>query len=235
MNAAAVTFDAGQTLIELDTAMLAQRLAEVGYRVEPRALDAAAPAAWRRYEQVANSGQHEMPWQEFMATLLETAGGEPTIDRAAATSLATWLWTEQPRRNLWRRPIAGMFELARDLTAGGIPVGILSNSEGRLAELIAEIGWSSPFRAIIDSGRVGFAKPDRRIFDAAAAALGVAVTAVVHVGDSRTADIEGARALGMRAIWFGPAAAELGDPNVAIAASAAEVRARLERWGLRAR
>ncbi len=230
MTAAAVSFDAGQTLVELDTGMLSARLAERGHAVPAAALDAAQPQAWRRYEEVVRTAEHEMPWQVFMATLI--AGASATIDAAGAAALAGWLWTEQPTRNLWRRPIPGMFELARDLAAGGIPVAILSNSEGRLADLIAEIGWAAPFRAIVDSGRLGFAKPDRRIFEHTAAALGVALPAIVHVGDSRTADIDGARAVGMRAIWFGPAAGDTGDVGVAAATTADAVRAILAGWGL---
>jgi putative hydrolase of the HAD superfamily len=232
MKAQAVTFDAGQTLIELDTGMLSARLAERGHRVAKDALDAAQPLAWRHYERSIQAGQHEGQWQVFMATLLARAGRDAGIDEARVAWLADWLWTEQPAHNLWRRPIAGMFELARDLTGRGIPVGILSNSEGRLAELIAEIGWSAPFRVIVDSGRLGIAKPDRRIFETAAESLGVPLAAVVHIGDSRTADVDGARAVGMRVIWFGPTAIDLDDSGVAPASNADEVRAILTRWGL---
>src|SRR5690606_36885874 len=102
------------------------------------------------------------------------------------------------------------------------------------AELVDEIGWRAPFRVIVDSGKIGVAKPERAIFAHAARALGVTPVEVVHVGDSRTADIDGARAAGMRAIWFGAAARERPDDGeeVAIAADAAAVRAALVRWGL---
>ncbi|MBZ0239047.1 MAG: HAD family hydrolase [Deltaproteobacteria bacterium] len=229
-RARAVTFDAGQTLVELDTAMLSRRLAERGLRVDAATLDGAQPPAWRRYEQTVKDAGHEAPWQIFMRTLLEGAG----VADARAVELAAWLWDEQPAKNLWRRPIPGMFELAAELTARGVPVGILSNSEGKLAELIDEIGWRAPFRVIVDSGRLGVAKPERAIFEHAARALGVTPAEVVHVGDSRTADIDGARAVGMRAIWFGAAARERpedGD-DVAIAAEAGAVRAALVRWGV---
>lgn len=234
MSARAVTFDAGQTLVELDTAMLAARLAERGVVVAAADLAAGLPAAWQRYEEVVRHGGHEQPWQLFMATLLAGAG----VAAATTPALAAWLWAEQPRRNLWRRPIAGMFELAAELAAAGVPVGILSNSEGQLAELIADIGWTAPFTVIVDSGRLGVAKPAPAIFVHAAAALGVAVDEVVHIGDSRTADIDGGRAVGMRTIWFGPAAAAaatggaIGDAGVAVAANAEETRAVLVAWGL---
>jgi putative hydrolase of the HAD superfamily len=228
----AVSFDAGQTLIQLDTAMLVRRLAERGVAATEAALAAAQPAAWRRYDEVMRHGGHEAPWQTFMTTLLAGAG----VAAAPAAALARWLWDEQPVKNLWRQPVPGMFELARELAGLGVPVAILSNSEGKLAELIAEIGWSAPFTVIVDSGRLGVAKPEAAIFLHTAAALGVAPAEVVHVGDAYNADIVGGRAAGMRTIWFGPdavaAAASLDDDGIATAADAAGVRAILAQWGL---
>jgi putative hydrolase of the HAD superfamily len=211
-------------VIDLDLAFLARRLAERGVTVEPAALAAAAPAAWRRYdERVDPAGGH--PWRDFMASLL--AGAGVAADRIAA--LVDWLWDEQPRANLWRGEIPGMVALVRELAGRGVRVGILSNSEGHLAELLDEIGIADAFHAIIDSGRVGIEKPDRRIFDHALAALGVTRPGI-HIGDSWPADIAGALGAGWRAIWFGRRATLVDDPRVAIARDAADVRAVLDRW-----
>lgn len=227
---ATVTFDAGQTLIELDRAMLAARLAERGVVTTAAALTAAQPAAWQRYEQTVRDGGHARPWLVFMAALIVAAAG---VDPARAEALAAWLWDQQPTRNLWRQPVPGMIELVRELRGRGVTVGVLSNSEGRLAELLAEIGWGDDFAAVIDSGVVGVSKPDPRIFALTLGALGGTPATTVHVGDSRTADIDGARACGWRAVWFGPDAVAAGlgdDPGVAVAADAAGVRAALARF-----
>jgi HAD superfamily hydrolase (TIGR01549 family) len=219
-----VTFDAGQTVIDLDLAFLARRLAERGVAVEIPALAAAAPSAWQHYDAlVAPAGGH--PWRELMTALLASAG--VAADRIGP--LVDWLWDEQPRANLWRAQIPGMVALARELTGRGIRVAILSNSEGRLAELLAEIGIADAFAAIIDSGRVGIEKPDRRIFDHTLAVLG-ATRPGIHIGDSWPADIAGALGAGWRAIWFGRRATPVADPRVAVAYDAAEVRAVLDRW-----
>jgi FMN phosphatase YigB (HAD superfamily) len=220
-----VTFDAGQTLVDLDLALLARRLEERGVRATPAALAAAAPAAWRRYDELVDAARGH-PWHALMATLLAGAG-------IADPELVDWLWREQPRVNLWRRPIPDMVALARELAAAGVAVAVLSNSEGRLAELLEEIGLADPFAAIIDSGRVGIEKPDRRIFEHALARTGAA--AGIHIGDSWTADVEGALGAGWRAVWYGRRAGErLAQPRegVAVARTAAEVRAALARWGV---
>jgi HAD superfamily hydrolase (TIGR01549 family) len=217
-----VTFDAGQTLIDLDLDFLARRLGERGVVVGRAALAAAAPAAWRRYDELVDpSGGH--PWKQLMTSLLEGAGV------AEVAPHVDWLWDEQPRQNLWRGQIPGMVELARALVARGVRVAVLSNSEGRLAELLAEIGLGDIFHAVVDSGRVGIEKPDRRIFDHTLAALG-ATEPGIHVGDSWPADIAGALGAGWRAIWFGRRAVAVADPRVAIAHTADEVRAILDRW-----
>lgn len=227
---AAVSIDFGQTLAELDTGMLSRRLAERGIAADEGRLEAAVPAAWEAYNAAVHRGVSGHPWKILMARLLEGAG----VTGEQARGAVDWLWTEQPRRNLWRRPIPGMIELVGDLRAAGVPVAVLSNSEGRLAELAEELGWASRFVAIADSGRLGFEKPGREIFAWTAERLGVALEEVVHVGDSLAADVEGALAAGMRAVWFrgDPArAAALGD-RVAAAADAAQVRAAFQRFGL---
>ena len=219
-----MTFDAGQTLVELDTAMLARRLGERGVQVAARALDAASPAAWDRYD--AGVGRAPMPWKVFMDALLEGAG-----IGAGRAALVDWLWDEQPRVNLWRRPVAGMMDVVDALRAAGVAVGVLSNSEGRLAELFDEIGWRGRFDIVVDSGREGIEKPDRRIFERAAERLGASLPDLVHIGDSRPADIDGARACGARAIWFGRVARAIDDPGVRSAHDAAGVRAALADFG----
>jgi len=219
----AVTFDAGQTVIDLDLAFLARRLAERGVVVERAALAAAAPAAWQHYDRLVDpAGGH--PWRELMANLLAGAG----IAAEQIPALVEWLWAEQPRANLWRAEIPGMVALARELRARGVPVGVLSNSEGRLAELLAEIHIADAFDAIIDSGAIGIEKPDRRIFDHALAVLGAARG--IHIGDSWPADIAGALGAGWRAIWFGQRATPVNEPRVAVAHDADDVRAVLARW-----
>jgi HAD superfamily hydrolase (TIGR01549 family) len=219
-----VTFDAGQTVIDLDLEFLARRLAEREVSVPVTALAAAAPAAWRRYDELVDpAGGH--PWRELMTVLLRGAG----VAEREIAPLVDWLWDEQPRANLWRGQIPDMVALARELSARGVAVAVLSNSEGRLAELLEEIGIADAFAAVIDSGRVGIEKPDRRIFDHALEVLGAREPGI-HIGDSWPADIAGALGAGWRAIWFGRRATPVGDPRVAIARDADDVRAVLAGW-----
>ena len=219
-----ISFDVGQTLVELDLDFLAQRAGERGVEVLPQALVAASPAAWADFDSLVDRGIGH-PWRQLMASLLTRAGVREV------GPLVEWLWEQQPAVNLFRKPIAPMVELARDLRARGATLVVTSNSEGRLAELLAEIGLADLFTVIVDSGRFGIEKPDRRIFEHAIAGLD-ADTPPVHIGDSWAADIAGALAVGWRAIWYGRRAVPVDDPRVGVAPDAAAARATCERWGL---
>jgi putative hydrolase of the HAD superfamily len=123
----------------------------------------------------------------------------------ASVQLATIveaLWDRQPSSNLWRFVPQEARALLAELEVRGVPMVITSNSEGRVAELLEEVGIAVHFLRILDSGRLGFGKPDRRIFALAHASLGVAMEEMVHVGDSEKADIAGAKDAGASAIRF---------------------------------
>ena len=197
----AVSFDFGQTLAELDTAMLARRIETRGIPASADALEASVPAAWVAYNEAVTAGISGHPWKLLMTTLLRRAG--MTLSEPAMADLVDVLWDQQRISNLWRRPVPGMIELVRELRRASVPVAVLSNSEGRLAELADELGWLHDFIAIADSGRLGMEKPGREIFAWAAAQLGAPLEAVVHVGDSVAADVVGALSAGMSAVWFG--------------------------------
>lgn len=226
--AIAVTWDFGQTLADLDPAFLSQKLSERGESASPDVLDAAVPGAWKAYNQAVRGGAGGHPWKIFMRALLTGA----RVREAAIEPLTDFLWDDQPARNLWRRPVPGMIEIVRALDHAGVPQGIVSNSEGRLAELLAHLDWDALFSAIADSGQLGVEKPARGIFDWTLSRLGVAPAQAVHIGDAHAVDIDGAVSIGMRAIWFRGRPGEDARPEVATCQDAAEVRAALLTWGL---
>jgi putative hydrolase of the HAD superfamily len=231
MPRSVVTFDIGQTLVDLDLDFLAKRLGQRGRSVSAAALVAAMPEAWRRYDALVEAGASH-PWHALMQTLLTGAG----IDDPAA--LVDWLHDQQATQNLWRKPIPAMIDLVRELRGKGVRIAALSNSEGHLADLLEEIELAPLFDAIVDSGRIGVAKPDPRIFAITLEQLGVPpdvveTGTVVHVGDSWAADVEGALAAGWHAIWFRSRdSAHRGDPRVPIARNADETRVALSSFGV---
>lgn len=63
------------------------------------------------------------------------------------------------------------------------------------------IGLAHFFQARITAVGLGVAKPDRRIFDAAAQAVGLSATQMLHVGDDAHLDVVGALGAGMQTVW----------------------------------
>jgi putative hydrolase of the HAD superfamily len=85
---------------------------------------------------------------------------------------------------------------------GRYRLGIVSNFYGNLEAVCRETGLSPHLDAAIDSAVVGAEKPDRRIFEAALSAVGVAPSEALFVGDSLPRDMAGALALGMPHVWI---------------------------------
>ncbi|HEU4539245.1 MAG TPA: HAD family hydrolase [Polyangiaceae bacterium] len=196
----AVSFDFGQVLASFDPAFLARKLAERGVEgADPARFDAALPEGWRRYGEALAAGETgETAWKALLGAVI-ALGGRP---EAATPATLDALFRDQRERNLWRRPVPGMIDLARALRRRGVPVGVVSNSEGTLERLAAELGWSDAFWCIADSGVLGVDKPHPPIFHWAAERLGVAAHELLHVGDSWEADVRGALGVGARALWF---------------------------------
>ncbi len=71
-----------------------------------------------------------------------------------------------------------------------------------LRQLLAHHGLERYFSAFAFSDEIGCAKPDGRMFRAAAEGLGVDPAEMVHVGDREHNDVGGAHALGMKAVLF---------------------------------
>jgi putative hydrolase of the HAD superfamily len=84
-----------------------------------------------------------------------------------------------------------------ELAAMGIKLGVVSNFEPWLEEVLALQGIADRFAAVAISGSLGVAKPDPEIFKAALAEAGAHPDATVHVGDQLVNDVEAARAVGI--------------------------------------
>ena len=85
-----------------------------------------------------------------------------------------------------------------ELRRHDIRIGLISNGQRDLDEFVTH--HALDVDAVVGSKAHGRVKPHRSIFDAALTALGAGPAEAAMVGDSYADDIEGARALGMRAI-----------------------------------
>ena len=86
------------------------------------------------------------------------------------------------------------------LRTRGVRLVVVSNWDWSLPEWLERAGLAGLVDGIVSSAVVGFAKPAPEIFRVALELAGVAPDEALHVGDSPTSDVEGARAAGVRAV-----------------------------------
>ncbi|WP_339380073.1 HAD-IA family hydrolase [Aromatoleum evansii] len=86
---------------------------------------------------------------------------------------------------------------AVEFLAARYPLVSITNGNADLAR----VGLAPYFVAGIAALKVGVSKPDVRIFQVAAEAVGVQPHEVLHVGDDMVMDVLGARSAGMQAVW----------------------------------
>ncbi len=191
----AVIFDAGNTLLFLDYDRMAAAVgAALGVRLDPQRLAGAAGGAARAVEGVRGLDRDR---SRVYLEALFTGAGLPAARMGEVSECLRQLHEEN---HLWCRLAAGTRAALDRLRAGGLRLGVVSNSVGRVEEALVAAGLRDCFEVVIDSALVGVEKPDPAIFRAALDALGVAPPEALYVGDLYDVDVVGARAAGMEAV-----------------------------------
>lgn len=191
-----VLLDAGNTVVFLDHDAVADIATSHGHAVDARVLREVEGVAKRRYETLLQQGvSHEDAWGLYLRALLEEGG----LEAATALSLIVPLRRAHDAFNLWRRVPPDLRPALALLRAAGIRVAIVSNSEGKLAELFLRVGLEGEFETIVDSFFEGVRKPDPEIFHRALRRLNVPASRAIYLGDIPGVDIDGAHAAGLQA------------------------------------
>jgi putative hydrolase of the HAD superfamily len=101
--------------------------------------------------------------------------------------------------------------------ASGVQLGIISNFDSRLHQVLEVLNLAQYFSSVTISTAVGAAKPDPQIFLTALAGDRCMASCAWHVGDSWEEDVRGAAGAGLRAIWLDRDAAKA-SPEQSISA-----------------
>ncbi|TMG00872.1 MAG: HAD family hydrolase [Chloroflexi bacterium] len=131
--------------------------------------------------------------------------------------------TREQSEELWEAWNLGGAFLGRELFPDVLPtlqwlkersyrLGAVTNrgySGPRFHEEMRDLGLTDLFESTVVSCEIGYMKPHPRIFQYALKSLGAAAEETAMVGDSLHADVEGAKTLGMTAIWRRPV---IGEP-----------------------
>ncbi len=196
----AVFLDIGDTVMRPNPSwehVYALAFEEFGIRVEMSDLYAALRHAYRHGGWGTQAGFEPSEETSFRRTV--------EIDAAAIAQLGL-----EPMPDAFYRRLAEVFMVTthwhifpdapgvlRGLKQRGLTVGAVSNWVWNLPELLHSLELVPHFDFIAASARIGYEKPDRRIFEWALEQAGVDPGAVIHVGDHVDADVEGARNVGI--------------------------------------
>jgi putative hydrolase of the HAD superfamily len=193
----AVLFDVDFTLCRPGPELSADRYARIaarhGVTLDPSQYDDAREAAVLNLKRHPELLHDESIWHRFTEEIFVGMGGPQAIASECTTEIEEG-WGVSENFELFEDVLPVLEELRR----AGLRIAVVSNGIRDLNAFVAH--HRLDVDAIVDSRSHGRVKPHPTIFQAALAALAVAPEDAVMVGDSVEEDIEGARALGMRAI-----------------------------------
>ena len=197
MNLRAVLFDVDFTLCrpgpELSVERYARIAARHGLTLDTSRYDDAREAAALNLKRHPELLHDDTIWHRFTEEIFLGMGGPQEIASDCATEIEQG-WEVSENFELYEDALPVLDELRR----ADLRLGLVSNGIRDLREFVAH--HRLDVDAIVGSRAHGFVKPHPTIFQAALEQLGVDAADTVMVGDSLEEDVEGARALGMRAI-----------------------------------
>jgi putative hydrolase of the HAD superfamily len=195
----AVFFDAGETLVHPHPSfpeLLTVVLREEGFEVDPQAVRDRLSMVSGEFSKPSAVGWSTSPersraFWEGLYRLLLGALGIPFTNGVAEAIYRTFTDLGSYRAFPDAEPAL------RRLREAGLTVGLISNFEAWLEQLLEHTGLAEYFDIRAISGVEGVEKPDLRIFRVALERAGVAADEAAYVGDSPEFDVEPAESLGM--------------------------------------
>jgi putative hydrolase of the HAD superfamily len=195
----AVLFDAGNTLLFLDYARMAEAVGgALGMPLTGPGLAACAGAASLAMESARANDR------ERATAFLESLFLEAGVPAARMGLVREQLSRLHGESHLWSGIADDTHDALGRLRRAGLRLGVVSNSDGRVEEALVAAGLRAYFDVVVDSALVGVEKPDPAIFRTALAVLGVAPEEALYVGDLYEVDILGANAAGTPAVLLVP-------------------------------
>jgi putative hydrolase of the HAD superfamily len=199
----AIFFDAGGTLIHLDSLRIRDLLRdELGIEISLERFPRAQSLAMALVAELvaAGAGSTEQLKREFYTTLLPETG----VSQEKLSDAVNCAFNLAREEMLWRKMEDGTARTLEELKRRGYTLAVVSNSDGRIESAFEQTGLTSYFDFFIDSFNVGVEKPDSGIFLLATERAMVAPEQAAYVGDLYWVDVVGARSAGLLPILYDP-------------------------------
>jgi HAD superfamily hydrolase (TIGR01549 family) len=165
---------------------------QFGLSLDPALYPEARAAALATLERHPELRHDEELWFAFTERIVLGMGGEPPGARDLAVAM-TRAWERSENFDLYD----DVLPVLAELRGHGLKLGLVSNGGREISDFVAHHGLDVD--CAIASRAHGWTKPHESIFLAALDLIGVGPADAAMVGDSVEDDVEGARALGMRA------------------------------------
>ncbi len=206
-----VTLDIGNTLVSMDFDWIADEFRSRGIQCDAELLRRAEAAARPDFRPEPGIDDERVAQRVFEGYLrgillrLEAMGVHySTSMRELIRDLTLAMKEAGGTRRLWSSILPGVPEALAAMRALGLRLIVVSNSDGTAEEIVSDLRLRGHLDAVVDSYRVGFEKPDPRIFRHALELAGSPPNRTLHVGDQYAADVVGARSVGIHAILLDP-------------------------------
>jgi putative hydrolase of the HAD superfamily len=219
----AILLDAGGVLVFPEPDRVLPPLRAAGFTPDLATLERAHYRAMAIQDAAALPPAQDTWWREYLLTYIASCGVPEEQCEALATQVDHGV-----RGYSWAHVGIGAIDGLRAVAALGLPMGVVSNSDGTVESDLRRLGicyapeapddpdnprvppaspeiTGVPVGVVIDSAVVGVAKPDPAIFYIALNALHVPPgVSVLHVGDSLRYDVAGALAAGLQPVHMDP-------------------------------
>lgn len=195
-----IFFDVGNTLVFPDHEKTLAPLWKRGIRPTEQQLFAAERVARQEMDLLISRTRKvdQQYWETYYSHLLRSLGISDVSLRLELVSLAR-------TSSNWSRVRPGTMELLGRMKSK-YRLGVISNSDGHMAERLASLGFAPYFEHVIDSGNVGYEKPTPQIFQAAVEAMSAEPQRSLYLGDIYSVDYLGAQNAGLKAMLMDVAA-----------------------------
>jgi HAD superfamily hydrolase (TIGR01549 family) len=177
-----------------------------GLDLDPGRYEAARMAAFADLRMHPELEHDEEIWIAFTEDIVRGMGGDAAGARACAVEIVR-RWENHANFDLYEDAIP----VLETLRLHELRIGLISNGQRDLEDFARH--HALDVDVAVGSKSHGRTKPHASIFETALASLGVATGEAVMVGDSFKDDIEGARALGLRAIVLDRDELSPGEPD----------------------
>lgn len=208
-------FDAGGTLVFPDQTFLVRQARAQGIEVTGEQLFA---GHYQLIHDLDVYVQHHSRFPElwpqgYTRALFERLGVRgPAVDAIARAATV-----RNRQKSLWAFTFDWVREALSQLTAQGYRMSIISNSDGRVAETLQDVGLDQYFERVFDSAVLGVEKPHRAIFETALCELGLQPGGALYIGDVFYIDVWGANQAGLGAVHLDPLGLYADWPGVHLA------------------